>query len=231
MLGSHKRCDIATLDVFALGHPSSCRFGCFMMCCRMRILRTKHSRRIEKTIAVSFWTYRLLCPLIVFLAFTKEVIAGWNLEATEATEARVLLVVHVVMETWSLKNFGSSFAQLCRQSSSITTSVPLSSKGLLRPCAMQICFVGSPLWPKACKTHGKLVLLLLPVLTRFLPKFPRFRFDLLDAMSWYSYTFLRNLWRAIYTRDAQRDSQDWKLRRNLVCLALSQRVPQNGWSP
>lgn len=63
------------------------------MCCLMRILRTKHSRRIEKTLAVS------LCPLVVvFIAFTKEVIAGWNLEATEATEARVL-AVHVVMET------------------------------------------------------------------------------------------------------------------------------------
>ena len=44
-----------------------------------------------------------MCPLIVFLAFTKEVIAGWNLEATEATEARVLLAVHAVMETRSLE--------------------------------------------------------------------------------------------------------------------------------
>lgn len=40
-----------------------------------------------------------------------------------------------------------------------------SSLNLL--CAMQIFFAGSPLWPKAWKKHGKLVLFLLPVLTRY----------------------------------------------------------------
>ena len=221
-----------TLDVFALGHPSFCRFGCFMMCCRMRILRTKHSRRVEKSIAVSFWTYRLLCPLIVFLAFTKEVIAGWNLEATEATEARVLLVGKPKLEKSQVrKTLGVPLHNFAGKALQSLQAYHLVQRGFSPRVQCRFALLAVLCGQRHEKRMEKLVLLLLPLLTRILPKFPRFRFDLLNAMSWYSYTFLRNLWRAIYTRDAQRDSQDWKLRRDLVCLALSQRLPQNGCFP
>lgn len=125
------------------------------MCCRMRILRTKHSRRIEKTIDHSCFALNILpCVSSHRLPCLYQGGHSW-LEFGGDWGHRSTCFIGCTCrygnpKSW--KTFGSSFAQLCRQSSSITTSVPLSSKGLLRPCAMQICFAGSPL---CAQRHAK----------------------------------------------------------------------------